>query len=59
MSRIRIMISKDLIGHGNILTANGKVSPVDPEYPGNIRIAIRSFCEAGSPFPLVGSKICS
>ena len=45
------MVSTDLIGHGNILRANEKVSPVGPEYAGNIRVAISYFCEAGSTLP--------
>ena len=51
MSGNRRMVSTDLIGHGNILRANEKVSPVGPEYPGNIRLAISYFCEAGSTLP--------
>ena len=50
------MIPEISINHRKVFRANGNVYPVGPEYPGNIGVAIRSFCEAGSTFPFVGQR---
>jgi hypothetical protein len=51
------MISDISTDHENILRANGKASPVGPEYSENIRVAIWSFCEAESIFPFVKQEL--
>jgi hypothetical protein len=41
------------INHGKAFRANGNISPVRQNYSWSIRVAIRSFCEAGNTFSFV------